>query len=597
MEILYKLINVGEAIHDSSIGAYRIVCYFQPWLILSNTPASEEIVSHAINSTLAGNLICGTIWTRSKPFNEIECLLTNEYEAITIEQGIIHARRLKDLFNLNKLSHSKFWANQENTWVVQLKHNNKIFIITYFELLRACFYATSRRATDFFFSQNSISSLCIPLEFPNASNLFTARYCIATEKCTASEARLIGNLLFDPKLLYAFNLSQAYWRNSISQINAGTQDKRSTIPVGDFSSFSFISTGQSILYESNEYFWVNNLEVTNYKYEFNALLFYPIYTSSKKDSSRNLKQAVDEDAYQPKCPDILQLTHQQSFKSEMKCCLAKAMKDSDSKWLYAIRKSGTLPLVIRRFPWASLLPRSSDLDTSERLLKESVQRSNLFFATKAFHTHRFHRLITAFKSNKFTIKPISINNSDNVFGRNVSVLPINRHSPLPITLYEKQISCFSCIEMHLDNTPFYIAQPFPESNPELAILFIKQNLIQPKPSEWNELLSCIVPVRNRFGLTSFYKSIHYTKFKQASNNTAFLAIPIPCETVTVPFCIDLVNHVIDRFRKRLQFVLATLLKYPDGASIRHQNKIRFLSRNICTTPDASWLVRIYYLWN
>lgn len=606
MEKLYKLIHVGEPIHDSNIGAYRIACYFQPWLISSNTPASEEIIRFAINSTFAGKLICGTIWSKNKQLDKVDCNLPADYQTITIEPGMIHAYRLKDLFNPNNLSPAKFWSSHENTWVIQSKYNNKIIILTYFELLRVCLYATSRRITDFLFSQNSINSLCIPLEFPNISNLSTARYCIATERFTASEARLIGSLLFDPKLLYAFNLSQAYWRNIISKNHTGIRDKTSSIIIGDFSNFSFNAKGQVFLYNNTEYFWVNNLEITDYKHVFNTLLLYPIHTDLARGIAHDSKKSIVKDTNQPKCTDILQLTYQQASQPEMQR-VSEAMRQPDSniishlsthrQWLYAINKAGSLPLVVRRLPWAVSLPYPSDFYESERLLKESAQYMSLPFKAKAIHTLRFRKLINTFKSRGFTTKTLLLNNPSKSFGRNISVLPINKFPPLPLSLYENHINYFSCVEIYSNNTPFYLAQPFPESNPELVILFIKQNLVQPELSEWNELLSNITPVYGRYDLKSFYKKINHTKFKQASYNIAFLAIPVPCTTVTVSFCIDLVAHIAERFRKRLQFVLATSLRYPAGVTVQQQKKIIVLSRNMCTAPDASWLVRIFFLWN
>ena len=605
VDTLYKLLLVGKPYHDGDIGAYRILCHFQPWLVVQNRPASEKVLSYAINSTFARDLICGTIWEHSKGQHIASYSLPTDYHSFSTSPGILHACRLKHLLSAEALSPPEFWMAHDDTWVICVNSGSKKVIIPYFELLRTLFYKTSRRLTDYIFSQNAISSLCSPLVFPNKQNFFTGRYRVAAERCTSAEARLLGCLLFDPQLIYLFNASQAYWRTAASKNNSGPSNTENTLVVGDIGASSFIANGHNFSHNSEEYFWVYNLEVTHYQYKFDTLLYYPLKINQANKLGKT-EQLIDKGIDMPECPDILHFTEQRSARFEIQRCLPEPVarrntygvsySASDAEWVNAIRKNGLLPTVVRMLPWAKVSSRPPDYHSlSEDTPTNYEQRLNSFTSTPR-RIEGFRQLILEFKSQNFEIKYIRLNNPKQVFGAKASVFPVGRYSPLPLYVYNGQIRRFHLVEISLSNALLYLAQPYPETNPKLVLLFIKQSLTRPTTSEWNMLLSSITPVKDSDDLKTFYSRILHAQTKEASSNTALLVIPVPSNAVTVEFCVNFTNHVLDRFRKRLQFFIAVSLRYPKGITPAQNSKITALSRSACRTPNWNWRKTIHQLW-
>lgn len=605
--MLYKLILVGKPIHDEFIGAYRIICHFQPWLVAQNKPASEEILSHAVNSTFAGTLICGTLWALYDKPDRANHILPTDYKSFTINSSILYARRIKDLINPEALHPSNFWKSHNDTWVICINSGDTKIIIPYFELLRIFFYKVSRRLTDFIFSMSPIDSLCSPVAFPDKSNSLTARLCIATTECTSAEALFLGSLLFDPQFCHAFNASQSYWRSAISGNNFGLLDNANILNIGNFGNSAFNANGHYFSYNNERYFWAHEIEVIKYDYKFDNLLYYPLKDNTNRKKANQAEQLTPDYYGMPEYPDSLQETHQHSARSEIRCCYPTPAKrlnchgtfytTTNRQWAYAIRKKGMLPLVVRRLPWAKLISRSCNIHfSSDYFLAKPVQILDKFASSQLLSTQNFRKLISKFKSRHYAVKSLVLNNPHQVFGKGLSILPINNFPPLPIAPYQQYIKQFHCIEVNLTYAFLYISQPFPETNPELIIVFIKQCLTRPATEEWNALLSHITPIHSERDLKPFYKKISHVQVRQKSSNTALLAIPVPSNIITAEFCIDLTGHIADKFRRRLQFLLATSLKYPKGVTPEQQKKIIYLSSYVCRAPDPLWQERIAQLW-
>lgn len=516
---------------------------------------------------------------------------------------MLYAQQLKYLFSADALFPSKFWMGHNDTWVICIKSGNKKIIIPYFELLRTLFYNTSPRLTHFIFSQSPISSLCSPLAFPDKNNLLTARCCIAATKCTSSEARLLGCLLFDPQLIHAFNIAQAYWRAAVSGNNVGLSDKTDTIAAGDFGNSSFNASGYNFSYNNKEYFWVNNLESVHYDYKFTRLLFYPL-------EDKTVNKSVAKDINLPECPNILQFTPTYNLlsRSEVQCCLPESglrtigyrtrtsLLTTREQERIAISKAGLLPLIVRRQPWGtSSSTLSNSYFPSEGILKKAIHHLNIFTNIHPPIEDEFRNLILEFKSRNYRTRRLTLNNPKQVFGKGLSVFPVNKYPPLPVIIYQGQIRHFPLIEVTLPNAFLYVVQPFPETHPALVLLCIKQSLTRPSTSEWNTLLSNITPANGDRDLKPLYNKIHHKNESAISSNTALLAMPVLGSAVTVKFCIGFANDILDKFRKRLQFVLAVSLKYPQGITPEQQKKIIALSRAICKTPGPIWRARISLL--
>lgn len=606
--MLYKLILVGKPFHDETVGVYRILCHFQPWSVDQNIAVSEEILCYAINSTFAGKLVCGTMWTRTNEPDITNHTLPAHYKSFSINSGKLYSQRLKDVMPLEALSPSKFWATHDDTWVICINSGDTKIILPYFELLRVFFYKISRRLTNFIFSQSSINSLCIPVTFPDKSNSLIARLCVAATECTSQEARLLGCLLFDPQLLYAFNVSQAYWRSAVSRNYSGLIDKATTLNAGDFGNSSYNASGYEFLHSNEKYFWVYSLEVVQYSYKFDKILYYPLKDDKLGGRGNQIKELAPKQSDLPECPDAFRRVLQSSAGIAMRCCSPTSTKATDSngasymstnrQWARAIRKTGLLPLVVRRQPWAKLVPLSSkNRLSSEDILAKSIQAPKPLTVSQPLYNQSFRKLILEFKSHHYVTNPLMLNNQHQKFGKSLSVLPVNNYSPLPTTVYQGFIQRFPCVEVELTNAFIYVSQPFPEVNPGLIVIFIKQSLIRPTTEEWNAFLGHITPVHSAGDLKIFYKNIHHKQVGQTSSNTALLALPIPSNTITAEFCINLTDHIVDKFRRRLQFVLATSLKYPEGLTPEQQTRVTVLSSYICRAPDPLWQARIAYLWH
>ncbi len=607
MDILYKLILVGKPFQKVGIGTCHIICYFQPWLVVQNIPASEDIISYAISSVYAGKLICGTIWTHDKDSGKKESyILPTDCYTFNTSPGTLYAQRLKHVLSAEALSPSKFWKIHNDTWVICVNSGHKKIIIPYFELLRVLFYNKSLRLTDYIFSQKPINSLCSPLIFPDRNNFLTGRYCIAAAKCSYSEARLLGCLLFDPQLIYAFNASQAYWQVTASKNGVLLADKADSMPVGDFGTSYFSASGYNFSHDKEEYFWVHKLTVIQYNYKFDTLLYYPLESAAVDKNKNTKKKSATKDKDLTECPDMFLLPKQRLIRSEMRNCFPESVPEEVSygvshspttrHWENVIQNTSLLPLVITRLPWAALSLRPSDYFARYDTLKISARHLDASADIKALLTNAFRKLIREFKSKNYSIKYLELNNSKQEFGKQLSVLPLNRHPPMSITAYHGQIQHFPLVEITLTNALLYIAQPFPEYNPELILLFIKQNLIQPISSEWNTLLNEITPVHHERDLKKFYRRIHLVQVKKISSNTALLALPVPSGVIKVEDCIGLTDHIVESFRKRLEFVLAVSLKYPQGLTPEQQRKITRLSKNICRAPKWIWESRIINMW-
>jgi hypothetical protein len=353
---------------------------------------------------------------------------------------------------------------------------------------------------------------------------------------------------------------------------------------------------------------ISRLHSLTGSYTFDTILYYPLETKIRKAVDKTQNESVFIDTKLPYCPDILQFTQKKSSRSEMQACLpapiVKPFKHGAShlinnrRWAYAIRENGTLPLVVRRLPWAQLSSRLSDSGfLSEDILRNSIQQLSAPTSKQAFLTDNFHKLIIEFKSRNYPTKYFTLNNPKNVFGKQLSVYPVRRYPPLPINIYHGQIQHFPLVEVILDNVLLYIAQPFPKLNPGLSLLFIKQNLSIPTASEWNTLLGAITPVYSVNDLKSFHDKIYHISVGKSLSNTVFMAIPVPSSVIAVELCIDFTTYIAGRFKKRQQFSLAMAENYANKTTHEQQKDIAALNRGICKHLDALWKVRLSSLWH
>ncbi len=597
---LFKLIHVGKPQQNYETGSYHINCYFQPWSIKQNCPINDDILTHSINSAFAGELACGTLWTDKNIKTKKDSICSTEYQSIHIDPSRLYAKHLKAVIDINSLLPKGFWHKHGNTWVACIEYNKKIIIIPYFELIRTIFYQTSYRLTNFLLSQTPYNQLCRPLSSPSADNSFTARYCIATTNLTAPEARLLGNILFDPCIKYIFNIMQSYWRTNASENDLINSVKTDSLIIGDFKGMAFHAKGHNFICDGIGYFWVESLEITKQIFCFEKLLFYPLIYSSKKTALDHINVS-----HLPVCSDVFKSLNRHYRPPELVRCISKTGTAKHSRVPFfenirqerhAINRAGKLPLVVRRSAWAVAAPDNYQYLTDEMMDMLKFKAIKTPRKTPQY-TDEFKRIISEFASHHYSVSYLTLNNQSQVFGKGLSVMPVEKYSPIPNSMYNGLIRPFPLAQVHLHETFFCIAQPFPQINPELTILVIKQNLSQPTDSEFNTMLNQIIPVRNTNDFLAFYKKIKYISRLQTASNTALLVIPVPTQIITIAFCLTVADNVVSRFRKRIQFFIATFLRFPQGVSKTQMTHIIKLSRNICKTPDPLLLTYIARLWS
>jgi hypothetical protein len=590
-QTLSKLIHVGNPFKSSELDLFVIPCYFQPWLSTENSPAKQPVFIRNVNSTLAGELVCGSLWTDSRSAINTVTHTSSASHIFWTGTNKLSAVLIKNVLNPEALTPSSFWTTKGDTWVVCIEFNNKTFVIPYFELLRVLFYGASRRLTYFFLSFLPLKLLCQPLNSTNENNSAIIRYFVACQQLTELEARIIGGLLFDPALKNMYDISQNHWLNA--------QDVKTiqTKSIGRFSkNILFSANGHEFTHNCKQFIWVESLQIVNSPYNFQEVLFHPI--KDKKAGFRITSNSLI-------CSDLLQDGTDYSRVLELYPCsrnerssnsrLSNAKKERAKKYL--VSRKSILPKVTCMPPWCSLPRKPEKFFWLDRQLSASVQTIEKEYYKKIISsTHDFRNLLTLFKAKGYTVNNVTLNNPQGSFGQGVSVFPINNHAPLPINAYRGSAKLFTLAKISFSEGPVYLVQPFPKDNANLILLCQKQDLSEPKESEWNKLFSILQPIHNYKNYANFYKCCAALNRSNVSTNSALIALAIPINEITVELCISFNEHLISRFRKRLQFHLSSFLKYPKGMDCNQRNEVIRLSCNICKAPDSLWISRISSYW-
>ena len=468
---------------------------------------------------------------------------------------------------------------------------NILIIIPYFELLRTLFYQASRRLTHFFLSFLSLKLLCQPLDFSKNNNSLIARFYVASQQLTESEARILGGLLFDPALKNIYDLGQNHW---LSAHNITGIQRKS---AGNFSkSIMFNADGYDFTYNSKQYIWVNSLQIVNSPYNFQELLFHPI-------NDRNLEFSLIDNSFI--CSDLLKDGVNYAKLLELHRCLHGSKKKNS--WLSSSKKersekylnslNSNLPKVTPMPPWSNLPLTKKKFYWLDRELSARVQSiDNEPYKNTPRCTPDFYKILGSLKASGYLVDNVTLNNPQGIFGKGLSVFPVKHHTPLPINAYRGYVKAFTLARVCLNEGPAFLTQPFPEQNPNLIFLCQKQDMSEPTESEWNKLFNIIKPINNYNDYNAFYKSCAVLNRNNVSTNSALIALAIPLKEITVELCVSFNDHLISRFRKRLQFYIAAFLKYPKGMNYAQHKELIRLSRNICKAPDSLWIARIYGYW-
>lgn len=600
-EKFLKLINVGLPTYDGQSDSYVIFCCFQPWSIIQDLPSGLPVINRAINIDLAGILICGSLWTDSVELKLFEYKNNCDFQVFWSGSGKFYTHLLKDIISSPIYNPQEFWLVKGDTWVICIKFSGKCIIIPYFELLRALFYSASSRLTSFLFSFLPLNSLCRPVITPKKENSWYGAFYVASLGLTALEARVLGGLLFEPALKNIFDLSQTHWLfptySNIATEKNGPFNKL----AGNFNiSILFNASGHNFIHNGDEYFWVNSLEIISSPYNFREILFHSLQRTHFHSSSGNPLPACSEllKSTAKNINSLPDLYNSSSFKTNYQ----KKIKLSDSKSRRNIQRAKSLslpfPYVMHGLSWAVIHTKNKHFHWLDEDLAEKITRIDGKLAEKrvAF-TKKIREILNDFKANNYCVKYLNINNPNSVFGKNVSVFPINRHPPIPIALYKDLIKTCILASIELSHSTIFLIQPYPDENPELIIFCQKQDLSIPSDSEWNNLFDIITTIHNRADLYNFSKQVKRLNRKQVSTNSGLIAIAIPYKRLTIELCISLSNHILSCFRKRLQFYIAATLKYPGGMTHEQQKELILLSRNMCQAPNAMWLTTISNYWS
>lgn len=589
---MLKLIHVGNSFIDISSKLYVIPCYFQPWSEEENCPKSNSILTYVASSSIAGQLICGSLWTDfDTPY--ISGVTTSpDSQIFWAGADLKSAVLLKDLVNPSALTPSTFWLDKGNTWVICIALKNKKVIVPYFELLRILFYNASRRLTKFFFSFLPLSLLCRLLRHPTKENNLTTEFCVAGTELYQEEAILISNLLSNATLRRFFHLSQA------NQIDVSQNNKlgpTSTVEIKTVGNIGknilFKSNGYNFTHDNELYFWVESLEIIKIHYCFQRIIFYPIVeTDIHLPTSDNLLI----------CSNLFQHIHKlnpkrHKYNKQPEKILSTDLKSARKRASY--RRYSDI-IIIRGAPWAK---SPSDKNTfnwfNDTLINNVLATYSKYKAKNRIYSQTLHNILLTFKTAGYSVTYLSLNNPKNVFCRNISTFPINGQPPLLGSIHKNLIHCFIIAEIQLSNTVFFLAQPFPNSHPNFIILCQKLNLSSPDELEWNELFSRVSPVYDYRTFHKFSKDINLLYKANSSYNLGLITVPIPAKEITVAYCLEFTDHIVNAFRRRIQFQVASSLKFPKGLTQERYQKIVKIGACICKAPNRKWINRISSYWS
>lgn len=595
-----KLIYVGDRSYDRESASHVLLCYFQPWLLPQNSPLNSPIITRAINIYLAGSLICGSLWVDSLELSRFEYHDNSESQVFELGTRKVSAVLLKNIINPVTLVPEAFWLTKGNTWVICVELYEKNIIIPYFELLRILFYQASNRLTRFFFSFLPLDSLCRPIISPKEENSWYGAFYVSSVKLSSLEARVLGGLLFDQALKNIFDLSQTHWLFPDFSNTIYTSNACITKPVGNLEiSTLFNANGYNFTHNNDKYFWVNSLEMINSPYNFHELLFHPIQRA--KHPSLNINTL-------PLCSDLLSSNINSKRLPKLHRCfnekliINKYTSVSDSISKETIKRARLLyspfPYIMCGLPWAIIPIGTRKLHwLDETLAKQVVDIKENLVTEGTVHTDKLSDILNEFKKSNYSIEYLTLNNPDSFFGESISVFPINKNPPSPINIYRNNVNICIIASVKLTYGIIFFVQPYPKDNPELIILCQKQNLSIPDQSEWNSFLDIITPIRNPKEFYEFFKKVRGRNRSKVPTNSALIAVALPSSIITEEFCISFSNHILSRFIKRLQFYLASVLRYPNGMTNEQRNKVSDLSANICRTPNSSWSLKIFGYWS
>jgi hypothetical protein len=594
---VYKLIHVGLPSTDHSLGIYTIPCYFQPWSAEQNCALSSNVTTRIINSCLAGDLNCGSLWsTWQTKITESPCR-NAESHIFQISNNPVLLNNLQDIINPATLTPSSFWAGQGRTPVIYLECNGKNIIIPYFELVRALFYNASQRLTRFFFSQLSLESLCRPFDAPSIENSFLARFCVASTDLSMLEAQVLAGLLFEPSMYRTLNFAQSYWRSFLIP-NPPKASKSKSTNIGTINCDAiFNANGYSFTHEEKLYFWVNTLNIINSPYNFEQVIFHPV--TGKKHNFPQLNHL-------PLCSNLLQTRAPKARLIELwnkdltthsivKHPLHTTRSKRDERGITGV--NALQPCVECGLPWAQLpAGKNNSYELTDPTVSTFLSTEGISQSHAGIINPRFKKLLNKFSSAGYHVSFLELNNSKRLFGKSISVFPVENQPPLPAAVHKKLIKPFILAEIQLNNGSIFLAQPFYKECPNMVVFFQKQNLTKPDTRNWNKIMNVIPFVHSVHDFHNFYRKVTVSNKQSTSNSEALIALPIPLIRDAFEICLKAATHIVNKFRKRLQFVTACMQRYPEGMSKGQFQKVRKLSSNICSVPDANFVSRLEAIW-
>jgi len=595
-----KLIHTGFPFIDfkSNPNIYVIPCYFQPWLVENKCAVDNTIITQVVNSNLAGELICGSLWTKWKNLTETRKYSPFDSQVFWTGANPLSIIQLQNVINLSDLTPASFWITQGETWVICISFSEKKIIIPYFELLRVLFYNASRRLTQYFFSQSPLELLCRSLSLPSAQNSFLTHFCVASEELSVAEARILGGLSSDSAMIRVFNFARTYFHN-VPTMKSGFSHKTKEISAGQLNkNILFNAKGYNFKSNNENYFWVDSLEIITSPFNFRQAIFHPL---------ESLKSSLSMPDTLPLCSDLLQAKTYHARLSELHNrtgnysslihrVVPYRSSKRESKFIRGI--DTRLPYIKRGLPWAKVPTDKNNFCWFDESLFNKLEHNKILPSSfEPNYTNEFKNLLSKFTSSGYPARFLTINNAQGLCGKDTSVFPVHGHPPLPNTIYKNLIRKFTLVEIELSNGPIFLAQPFPKECPDLIVLFQKQSLNYPNDLEFNELFNAIFPVYNYEDFRKFRRKAVALTRKKTPPNSALIALPIPLKKITVDLCLDISIHTANKFRKRLQFLVASLQKYPTGISEIQRKAINKLSSNICMSPDSNLLAALASYWH
>ena len=195
----------------------------------------------------------GRFYVPDSPTGHTPLPIINTKKTLVLGQLPRRPQQIKDVFSNSAAFKSSFLRSRGNSWVITHYQDNQTFIIPCFEILRTFYYIGTPHLIEFFFSLTPLSILCQLLEAPTQNNKQKARIAVATDGFSKHQLCVLAELCLNQS--YSQAIERAHNRFFPTALR---QEEGKTVKV-DFCLGRDVKlevTGFAFTYEERPFFWV-----------------------------------------------------------------------------------------------------------------------------------------------------------------------------------------------------------------------------------------------------------------------------------------------------------------------------------------------------